>query len=113
MRILIVEDNDDFRLALCKQLLIKVDAKVTEAKSGNSAIELLKENSSFDLIISDHDMPNGSGIDILNFINDSKMHIPFIFFTGSQRISTELKPFKLIEKPRFNDLIAVIKSLCS
>lgn len=57
------------------------DFSVTGVLSGQEAVTLLKENT-YDVIISDYQMPGMNGIDLLRFVRKQCGDIPFILFTG-------------------------------
>jgi len=63
-RILVVEDDQIQRMICANQLKQLGFEKVSVAKDGNHAYSLL-ENDSFDLIISDWEMPEMDGIELL------------------------------------------------
>jgi CheY-like chemotaxis protein len=81
-RFLVIDDEDNIRQALTGSLQTRFDAVVTQATSGNEAIALLKDNS-FDLVISDVSMPDGTGLDVLKFLMEINSKTPLIFFTGN------------------------------
>ena len=60
------------------------DFSVTTADSADNALALL-EKQSFDLILSDFDMPGMNGIGFLTEIRTRYQDIPFILFTGRGR----------------------------
>ena len=80
MTLLIVDDEVDLLEVLEFELQDR-GYKIQKAQSGNEAMELLKTQS-FDCILSDIRMPNGSGLDLLEFVNNLPNKIPFIFVTG-------------------------------
>ncbi len=61
LKILIVDDEVDFRVALSCNLSEKYDAVVTDVESGNDAVEMLTSGKAFDLIFLDLLMPDMSG----------------------------------------------------
>lgn len=60
------------------------DFSVTTADSADHALAMLKEQS-FDLILSDFDMPGMNGIGFLTEVRSRYRDIPFILFTGRGR----------------------------
>lgn len=83
MRILVVDDFQTMRrivINLLRQLGFK---NVTEAADGQKALERV-EAEQIDLIISDWNMPNMTGIDFLRAVRSSEKHksIPFIMVTA-------------------------------
>ena len=61
-RILVVEDNH-LNQHVIKALLLRLKAEVTVVENGQQAVELVKADSSFDLILMDVYMPVMNGID--------------------------------------------------
>jgi len=99
--ILIVDDDDSTRL-----LLRFLEAKgygILEAESGNHAIEIL-QTKSVDLIISDIEMPNGNGFDLLHRLHDAFSDPPPLIFVSSRADLTEahlisLGAIRFFQKP--------------
>lgn len=58
--------------------------KVTVADSGAAALELMNETS-FDAVISDYQMPKMDGLELLTTVRKKFGNIPFIIFTGRGR----------------------------
>jgi CheY-like chemotaxis protein len=81
MKVLLVDDDPLF-LELSKTFL-EVFHGIT-SDTVNSAREALTklEKSSYDVIVSDYDMPFIDGITFLRTIRNKKNSIPFILFTG-------------------------------
>jgi response regulator RpfG family c-di-GMP phosphodiesterase len=80
IQLLIVEDEELIREILAVMLAEKYDVDVFEAAGGNSAVEILQHNK-IDLIVSDLNMPNGSG-DIVYSFNKENNKAAFIFITS-------------------------------
>lgn len=83
MRILVVDDFQTMRriiINLLRQLGFK---NVAEASDGQRALEKVKSDK-FDLIISDWNMPNMTGMDFLKAVraDESLKAIPFIMVTA-------------------------------
>ena len=118
-KILIVED-EEMLLELFEMLISgEFDCEITTATNGLEAMEVLKVDNDFQLIISDYKMPKATGGDLFNFI--STRHIlPFFLFSGGELEDyPELSNFKqtnpdnrFFNKP-FNEknLIAEIRRL--
>jgi two-component system chemotaxis response regulator CheY len=87
--ILIVEDSPTMRALLTSALEdLEVPVKVTEAESGFEALRLLPRDS-FDLIVTDINMPDINGLELISFVrNNASYHsIPLIIVSteGSER----------------------------
>jgi PAS domain S-box-containing protein len=84
IRVLYVDDEPDL-LEIGKLYLEESrDFVITTIDSARAALALLK-NDQFDAIISDYQMPNMDGIELLKYIRSTGDHIPFIIFTGRGR----------------------------
>lgn len=77
--ILIIDDNKDI-LGIFEQLLLDDGFSVSTANNGIAGIELFKRES-FDLVITDINMPGMSGFDVINAINSILM-IPIILMSS-------------------------------
>lgn len=90
LKVLIVDDEDTFRLSL--EIALKMSNKyhIRSCDSGESAVEAL-EKESFDVVILDHRMPMMSGLDVLHWMHERKIEIPVIMLTaaGSETIAVE------------------------
>ena len=73
MKILIVENDPRSSLEL-HGILTKNGFEVSRVDSIKKAINKLQTDMSVELIISDVDMPESSGFDLLNYINKNKAH---------------------------------------
>jgi CheY-like chemotaxis protein len=114
-KIMIVDDDQDFRLSLC-ELFVEEGFSVMTAKDGEVGLNnLIHQRDLPDLIILDIIMPIKNGLEFrreqlqLESIN----HIPVLFLTGQGLVENEtclLKPFDegtLLEKVKsiLNELI--------
>jgi chemotaxis signal transduction protein/CheY-like chemotaxis protein/ABC-type nitrate/sulfonate/bicarbonate transport system substrate-binding protein len=84
MKILLVEDASSMR-KMEKKVLNSLELNnVVEAEDGNAAIELLNKDKEIQLIISDWNMPNMDGYDLLLWVrkNEDLKKLPFIMATG-------------------------------
>ncbi|KAB7889192.1 response regulator [Poseidonibacter ostreae] len=79
--ILLVEDNKKDRELIVKTLS-KYFKNIIEAEDGKIGFEIFKNNKNIDIIISDINMPNLDGIDLLKLVRMSSLSIPFIITTA-------------------------------
>jgi response regulator RpfG family c-di-GMP phosphodiesterase len=105
INVLFAEDEGDLREVVTFYIESHFPAVVTDVKSGNEAIEKLKEHQ-YDLILSDYHMKNGSGGDLFKYLVSTGQKIPFVLFSGGGNIKSypEFKDhpvFEFIEKPAF------------
>ena len=77
MDILLVDDHKVLRNALGSTLQDELDANVTYANNGIEAVNISKE-SKFDLIISDVNMPQLDGIELVKKLRESGNETPVI-----------------------------------
>ena len=68
-KILYVED-DEFIAGVVTHHLMQAGAQVTHVLGGNDAIEKLSQEF-FDIVLTDLVMPNGNGIDLIEFIRSN------------------------------------------
>jgi CheY-like chemotaxis protein len=80
-RILVVEDNAAVR-HLNVQVLALVGYEVYGAEDGVSGWELLKARN-VHLLITDHEMPGLSGLELVKRVRSSGMTLPIIMATGT------------------------------
>ena len=79
-KLLVVDDEESIREFL-EIMLKKEGYQVTLAEDGQQAIDLLK-GKSFDMIISDMQMPRVTGIELLKHVKDNHPEIVFMMITA-------------------------------
>jgi signal transduction histidine kinase len=80
IRLLLVDDEDDFRNTLAKRL-IKKGISPIQAESGEKAIAVL-ENKHIDVVVLDVKMPGMDGIEVLGHVKKKYPKTEVIFLTG-------------------------------
>ena len=102
-RILIADDEED-----CRELVsFALDAPGTEistAASGGELLELVAEGGSFDLIVTDINMPWMEGLQVLASMREAGLTTPVLVITGVMRPDLEasvarMGNAKLLRKP--------------
>ncbi|WP_305042919.1 EAL domain-containing protein [Geoalkalibacter sp.] len=85
LRILYVEDNaSDSDLVLRSFRRLAPDFCVELVKTLAEAFELLEEDPSrFDLVLSDLGLPDGSGLDMVNYVRERNLSLAVVILTGS------------------------------
>lgn len=101
-RLLIIDDEPDLRQVLV-DLLEDSTQEIAEAANGVEGIKLLNSRH-FDAVLSDEKMPQKSGLEVLQWMRDNGLKIPFIIHTGyGQREmineARRLGVFAFIDKP--------------
>ncbi len=80
-KVLLVDDNEGNLMAMAL-LLRRENIDSRSAEDGATAIELLSREC-FDLMLSDVDMPNMSGFDLLEWAKENKPSMPVLLMSGS------------------------------
>jgi DNA-binding response OmpR family regulator len=90
MKVLIVDDEESFRMSLEMALTMTKEFGVQSCESAGVARELLEKNT-FDVIILDYSMPEETGIDLLRWMNANNNRTPVIMVTaaGSETVAVE------------------------
>ena len=102
-RILVVEDDVDIR-QINAAVLVRSGYQVDATEDGAAGWDALQAKT-FDLLITDHDMPRLSGLELVKKVRSARMTLPVILATGTlpqaeleqhpwlQVAATLLKPF--------------------
>ena len=92
-RILVVDDEESIREFL-EIMLRKEGYEVTCAEDGQRALEIIKKKS-VDLVISDLQMPNMTGIELLKHVKDQYPDLLFMMITAFGTTETAVEAMKL------------------
>lgn len=92
-RILVVDDEESIREFL-EIMLRKEGYEVTCAEDGQKGLEIIKKKS-FDLVISDLQMPNMTGIELLKHVHDNYPDLLFMMITAFGTTETAVEAMKL------------------
>lgn len=90
MKILIIDDSKAMRMIVTRTLKkTSLDGYTTiEASNGPDALELIKSENP-DLILSDWNMPEMKGIELLEIVRESGNHVKFGFITSESSNETK------------------------
>jgi len=80
-RILLAEDNI-INMLIAQKIIEDWDAELVTAEDGKVALDKLKEDSNYDLILLDLEMPNIDGYTAVQIIKKLYPHIPVLAFTA-------------------------------
>lgn len=102
-KILIVDDEEDIRVAL-KRVLSREGYQIELAESASEAIQRISSGEPFSVVISDILMSGMSGIDFTKFIAEKQINLPVILITGNPNLSSaesaiRYHAFEYISKP--------------
>jgi len=92
LNILLVDDDEFFADIVANQLQDEFRHKVTIARSGRDAKQVLENgNAHFDIILTDYYMPEFTGIDLLEWIHGKNIETPVVMLTaaGSDVVAVE------------------------
>ena len=106
MRILLVEDSDDFCELLHLRMKKRFKAEFIIARCGRQASEMLDVHE-IDLVVSDFHMPSGNGLWLYRYMRRHFPLIPLIMFTSAPyeiNIETNQILRAVVEKPDFKSL---------
>ena len=92
-RILIVDDEESIREFL-EIMLKKEGYEITTAVDGLNAKEILSKKS-FDMVISDMQMPNMTGIELLKYVKDTYPDLVFMIITAFGTTETAVEAMKM------------------
>lgn len=113
IRLLLVDDEDDFRNTLAKRL-IKKGVSPMQAENGEKALTIL-ENKQVDVVVLDVKMPGMDGIEVLGHIKTKYPKTEVIFLTGHAATQDGVEgiksgAFDYLSKPiEFEHLLGKIK----
>jgi len=106
-KILIVDDEEDL-LEMYTDLIEHEGIGVDTCASGSVALEKLKENT-YELVISDKNMFEISGLDLLDYVHSNLPSIPFFLVTGDRmpNLCFQHSKSQVVNKPL--DIFALIE----
>lgn len=115
LKLLLIDDNEDFRVAL-KGLLSSHNFEIVEAANGEQALEMMNVHQP-DMAIVDLDMPKMNGIEYSRRAKKDRPSFPIImvtaysqFYSSKEIIAAGIDAF--LQKPIDGEkLIAVIRQL--
>jgi two-component system, chemotaxis family, chemotaxis protein CheY len=105
MKILVVDDSSTMRRILVNCLAKMNLNDVTQASDGIEALKILGEKGAFDLCLTDWNMPQMSGLDLLKEIkSDAKLqNMPVVMVT------TEAEKERIVEAVRCGAVNYIVK----
>ena len=81
LKLLFVEDEEDL-LNIITDTLNKLQANFITALDGEAALKLLEEDGEIDLVITDINMPNMNGLELIETVQQKGMKTPFIIMSA-------------------------------
>jgi two-component system chemotaxis response regulator CheY len=86
IKVLVVDDSQATRELVCATLEELPDAEVTESATGFEALKVLPRQH-FDLIITDINMPDINGLELINFVKKNPLYrdVPLFILSSESR----------------------------
>ena len=82
VKILIVDDSRTVRQLLKLVLMKGLPCQITEAEDGQKAVDVLRADDAYDLVITDINMPNMNGLSLVKKVRgDLGLQVPIIIIT--------------------------------
>jgi len=81
-RILIIDDDDDFRKSFCFKLKRKYKAQVEDVISGEAGVAKLADGNSYDFIFTDIMMPGITGIEAYHKLREIDGNVPIVVMSA-------------------------------
>lgn len=91
---ILVVDNDSAARMIIEKILVHEGHGAVQAISGNEALAFLKSYS-IDLVVSDIQMDDGDGVDLLRNMRSQIMNAPPLLFVSAQMDHTETELLQL------------------
>lgn len=112
---ILIVDDELVQLDSLKELMVLSGYEVETATCGNKAIEYL-QNTVFDAVLLDLNMPEGSGFDVITYIIENEIPVKVIVVSGetdfeSTRRALKQGAYDFIKKPYIPDeLLSTVKN---
>jgi CheY-like chemotaxis protein len=96
-RVLLVEDSRDHQFLFIKRLNKIGINRIIVCETGEQAIDKIKRDPNFNLILLDYSLPGKSGIEVIEEINRLNPEIPIIMITGlgSEKIAVQAMKLRI------------------
>ncbi len=115
-RILVVDDDNDTR-QLTVDVLAGSGYSIEVAKDGAAGWKMLQSGNNYDLVVTDNQMPNMTGIEMIAKLRSARITVPVIMATAhlpAREFARQprLRPDATLPKPFSNDdLLAAVKKV--
>ena len=91
---ILIADDDSFVRDMLSAILESAGYDVNTAVNGADALDIFFADPDYDLIISDMNMPEKSGLDIIKEVRGQEHKVPIIILTGNNEISIAIDALK-------------------
>lgn len=86
-RVLMVDDDRSMANALSRALSLQFD--ITIANSGEEALELMRQENPFEVVVTDLRMPQMDGVELIQAVKELAPNAVFILLTGTNDSGTQ------------------------
>ncbi|MGA9362819.1 MAG: response regulator [Bacteroidota bacterium] len=95
--VLLIEDNAEFAKLVSLYLQKDNEAKfvVTWKPDGETGMEAIEDDDSFDVILMDYFLPGETGFEVTRKLNAKEVKIPIVFLTANREFDLVLEVMKL------------------
>ena len=112
-KILLVDDDEELKEKL-KGIFANSNSEVMTAGNGLEAIDFLLKDQDFDLVVSDIDMPEMTGLEFLSEVKRRGIACPEIYMMSgggdeNLKAALELGAFKAFSKYKIEELIEAVE----
>ena len=116
LSILLVDDDEHVRRSV-ERLLRRSGHGVRTASNGAEALESLKGDGEFDLLLTDVSMPRMSGIELLRALKEEGLSLPTLVMSGEATVAKAVEAVRLgaadfLEKPVSKERLLVSLERC-
>ncbi|OWT77024.1 MULTISPECIES: response regulator [unclassified Achromobacter] len=110
----LVVDDDPMGLAVLAEIFDGLGFQTISAASGREATTILESSTSIDLVVTDVNMPEITGLDVFEAARRRDAHLPVVYITGFipkplQRVLADASSTVVLQKPF--ELSALLKAL--
>lgn len=112
--VLVVDDDFTILELLGSHISTSTDFAVVTASSVEDAINKIKTYPKIEIVVSDYNMLIKNGDELLKFLYEKKLKIPFLFYSGStelQNMHDYTYYMGYISKPKISELTEKLKSI--
>ncbi|MFC1598605.1 response regulator [Patescibacteria group bacterium] len=108
MLILVVDDDHGSRKSI-KRICERQGHQVISAENADEALQLLRTNRAIRIVITDNDMPNMTGIEMIRMVQPQMLNIKFILVSG--KVPDNIPPgIVFFQKPHILEgIVSVLK----
>jgi putative nucleotidyltransferase with HDIG domain len=113
-RILVVDDEEPIREVVCV-MLQNASYQCVQARSGVEALEILRKDANFQLVLTDLMMPELDGVGLLEVVKREYQNLPVVMVTAVHDISVALSAIRngaydyLLKPFERDQLLAVVR----